>query len=795
MHNTSTLAATGNGNAADTARRWPTERKIKLGFAMAIVCLAGVGIASYSSVQHLRTAAGWVEHTHKVLSNLDRLLSLVTDAETAERGYVITGDEDYLASYTAASDATEQCERDLLELTADNSAQQLRLGQLNELVSQRLAAMHSVDTARRSQGFAAAQQLIAVGPGKRIHNELRLQIDEIANVERSLLRERQRGVDRSIVLAVRIGIGSSLLALACVAWAAWASRRDLLERKRIEGEREALRARLALQLEDMRRLHDLGSRLIVLQELPRMLEEILDATIELQHADFGNIQLYDPASESLQIVAQRGFSQAFLEHFRVVSADEPSACGRALKNRTRVIIEDVENDPDYAPHRLMAADAGFRGVQSTPIFGRHGNIRGVLSTHFRKPHRPSDRDVQMTDLYMRIAAELIERAQDAEAVRIARDEADRANRTKGRFLATASHDLRQPLQTLSLLNGTLRRLITDADAAQAAAQQELAITVMSDLLNALLDVSKLESGSVSPQVGNFELAELFEELRIEFAEPAARKGLRIEVAECHEFALSDRTLLGQLLRNLLGNAVRYTRAGCVRLQCQRVGAQLKIDVADTGIGIAKEHLRDIFEEFYQVGAPSNKVREGYGLGLSIVRRVAQLLDHELRVESELGKGSVFSVFVPTGVADPRTQSLGKGATSSPASNPQTHVLIVDDDLAVLDATRLLLKVEGYRVTTASSHDAAVEKARGNPDVELVVTDLHLDDGKLGTEVIRSVREALGHRVKVVLITGDTSTKAGDIAHDRDVRLMSKPIKADELLLILSTLTDDLRQAR
>ena len=540
--NPSTLAATGGGDS-NAEGLWPTERKVQAGFALALVCLAAVGIASYLSVRHLRTTAGWVGHTHQVLTDLDRLLSLVTDAETAERGYVITADQDYLTTYRAAADRAEQVQQELRHLTADNSSQQQRLQHLKELITERLAAMSTVDEARRAQGFAAAQQLIQTGPGKRIHADLRRQIDEIADVERSLLRERQQRVDRSIAATVLIGIGSSMLALACVAWAALLSRRDLEERKRIEREREALRARLALQLEDMRRLHDLSSRLIVLHELSKMLEEILDATIELRHADFGNIQLYDAANDALQIVAQRGFSQAFLDHFRVVDADEPSACGRALKNRTRIIIEDVESAPEYAPHRLVAAQAGYRGVQSTPIFGRSGSVKGMLSTHFREPHRPSDRDVQMTDLYMCIAAELIERTQDAEAVRIAPDEADRANRAKGRFLATASHDLRQPLQTLSLLNGTLRRLITDADAAQAAAQQQQAITVMSGLLNALLDISKLESGAIKPEIGNSDLAALFEELRVEFSELAARKRLRLEVIACHEFALSDRSLL------------------------------------------------------------------------------------------------------------------------------------------------------------------------------------------------------------------------------------------------------------
>jgi two-component system, sensor histidine kinase len=770
-------------------QRWPVELKLGTGFGLALLCLAAAGIAGYLGEQRFRANVYWVEHTHEVLSRLDRLLALVADAETAERGYVITGDEDYVRSYQGAAGTAGRIEQELLELTADNAAQEQRLRQLNDLVGERLARLRTVDETRRLYGFAAAQELIAAGPGKRIHNDLHQQTDALESLERSLLRERQQQLDRSIAVAVLIGVVSSLLALACIVWAGFVSRRDLAERKRLEAEREAFRARLALQLEDMRRLHELSSRLVALGDLPQMLEEILGATIELQHADFGNIQLYDPATDTLRIVAQRGFSREFLDHFRAVGSNDPSVCGRALRNRSRVVVEDVAADAAFAPHRAISASADFRGVQSTPIFGRDDSIKGILSTHFRQPHRPAERDLQMTDLYLRIGAALIEGEQDADAVRLARDEADRANRAKGRFLATASHDLRQPLQALSLLNGTLRRLLTDADAARVVEQQQQAVSVMSGLLNVLLNISKLESGAIQPQIGNCDLGTLFEELRGEFSESAARKGLQLEVVPCPEFARTDRTLLGQILRNLLGNAIRYTRHGSVRLECRRDGERLRIDVADTGIGIAPEHLRDIFEEFYQVAAPGGGVREGHGLGLSIVRRAAQLLNHELRVDSEPGQGSVFSVFLPLGAAEARAPGPATSPDPGAAVSRPTHVLIVDDDLAVLDATRLLLKVEGYRVSAAASFEAALEQARANPDIDLLISDLHLGDGRTGTEVIASIRGILGRLVKTVLITGDTSggVSVSDIARDDRVRVTSKPVKAEELLGLLHAL--------
>jgi signal transduction histidine kinase len=406
--------------------------------------------------------------------------------------------------------------------------------------------------------------------------------------------------------------------------------RDVTERKRVEAELEA-------QLEDMRRLREMSTRLVEAADLQRMLEENLDATIALQRADFGNIQLHDATTGLLRIVAQRGFSDAFLEHFATVDVDEPSACGLALRAGERVIIEDVEEDPRYVVNRAIAAHEGYRAVQSTPVRGRDGVAIGMLSTHFRKPHRPSDRELQLTDIYMRLAAELITRAQDEEAVRAARDLANRANQAKSRFLATASHDLRQPLQTLSLLNGTLRRGSMDATSREALAHQEQAISGMSRLLNALLDISKLESGAIKPDPTDFTVSTLFEDLRREFADLANNKGLTLEVAPCEDCVYSDPSLVGQILRNLISNAIKYTRKGWVALRCLHDQPTcVRIEVLDTGIGIPAEALSHIYDEFYQVGVPANATREGYGLGLSIVQRLVALLGAKLDVESEVG---------------------------------------------------------------------------------------------------------------------------------------------------------------
>jgi signal transduction histidine kinase len=446
--------------------------------------------------------------------------------------------------------------------------------------------------------------------------------------------------DARFQLGFYAGRGFGLLASALVLVAL------VVNINRLYARQAAVASQLGVELADMRRLHEVSTRSTHQVDLPHMLDEILDATIEVQRADFGNIQLYDPKAGTLRIVVQRGFPRAFLNYLATVNANHDSVCAQALRDRHRIIVEDVMSDDRFISIRSLAAQTGFRSVQSTPILVRDGELRGMISTHCRKPNRPSERDLRLTDLYARLAAELIERVEGDEALRKAARTAEKANRTKDRFLMTASHDLRQPLQSLSLLAGVLRRLASDERVFTVVAGQEQAIDTMSKLLNSLLDISKLETGAIEPHAIAMPLDDLFDELKVEFASPAEAKGVRFEVTRCGYRVLSDPLLLGQILRNLLSNAIRYTYEGSVTLTCVCEGELARIEIKDTGVGIAREHLSHIFEEFYQIGVSPNATREGHGLGLSVVQRAAKLLGHKIKVRSRPGKGTVFSILLP-----------------------------------------------------------------------------------------------------------------------------------------------------
>ena len=329
-------------------------------------------------------------------------------------------------------------------------------------------------------------------------------------------------------------------------------------------------------------------------------------------------------------------------------------------------------------------------------------------------------------------------------LREARAAAECANLAKGRFLATASHDLRQPLQTLALLMGGLRRMVTDDDQREALVQAEQAIGAMGRLLNGLLDISKLESGVVKTEITDFAVTTLFEELRAEFAGVAASKGLELSMESCDSAVHSDPSLLGQVLRNLVSNALKYTqrRMGRARAVCRSRSSSASKS-RDTGIGIPADQLAHIYEEFFQVGGSPNTVRDGYGLGLSIVQRIVRLLDLKLEVTSRLARDRrlrswyrrVVSAFCATSratwriLAIPRERERALGRMCCSSKTMQ----------AVRRATSMLLKVAGYRVTAAACVSQAIAEAREHRNFDLLITDYHLGSTETGMDVITAVR--------------------------------------------------------
>jgi PAS domain S-box-containing protein len=460
---------------------------------------------------------------------------------------------------------------------------------------------------------------------------------------------------------------------------------------------------------------------------------------------------------------------------------------------TELIGRSVET---LMPARFRSGHVAYRGAfamdrEARPMGGRRLDLFGLRADGAEFPVAISLKSVHCDPEWFTVAAirDMTNHVVAQRELKEARETAERANLAKSRFLATASHDLRQPLQTLSFLNGALRRMLEDhAAATEALVQEEQAIGSMSRLLNALLDISKLESGAIKPDPTDFGVAALFEELRAEFAGVAGNKGLAFKVAPCEESVHSDPSLVGQILRNLISNAIKYTRQGSVALRClHETPGFVLIEVLDTGVGIPADQLSNIYDEFFQVGGPHSPTREGYGLGLSIVQRLITLLDLKLDVKSEVGRGSRFAVTLPAsvGAAGPARRTEARPPVHHAPT--RARILLVEDDAAVLSATRMLLKSCGYEVAAAGSLTEALEHARNGTQVDLLVTDYHLGDGETGIHVISSVRNVLKQSLKAILITGDTSAAVQALPLDPLIRIASKPVNAEELLGLLRSL--------
>ncbi len=347
----------------------------------------------------------------------------------------------------------------------------------------------------------------------------------------------------------------------------------------------------------------------------------------------------------------------------------------------------------------------------------------------------------------------------SEAFLAAKEEAERANLGKSRFLAAASHDLRQPLQTLSLLQGMLADGISDPGAAPLVERLDKTITAMSGLLDKLLDINQLEAGVVQPKPCEFAIGDVLQKMRSEFEIHATDAGLRLRVVPCHITVRTDPQLLEQILRNMLSNATKYTSHGKVLLGCRRRGERLSIEVWDTGTGIPQTELSAIFKEFHQLDNPSRKRSKGLGLGLAIVQRIADLLEVPISVRSRLGRGSVFAVEVPLvhtpALIEPPAFSPAQAIRDEPPARAQS-ILIVEDDAEVRETLKLLLVRRGYRAFAArdGAQALAIAAERG-VSFDLIVADYNLP-GPDGLEITGKIEEASARKVPVIMLTGDIS---------------------------------------
>ena len=526
------------------------------------------------------------------------------------------------------------------------------------------------------------------------------------------------------------------------------------------------------------------------EELQSLNEELtalngqLQETLERQRSTSDDLQnvLYSTDVATLFLDPDlniRFFTPATRALFNVIPGD----IGRPLADLHSLSADDrLASD---AQSVLKGADPIEREIE---VAGGHWFLRHIL------PYRSHDRKVEGVVITF---TDITERKHAAKALLVSKREAELANIAKSRFLAAASHDLRQPLQALTLLQALLASAVDGEKAPILVQRLGQTLDSMTGMLNVLLDINQIEAGVVQPNPVDFPINKMFGRLREEFLYQAQALKLDLRVRPCLANIHSDPGLLEQMIRNLLANAMKYTKTGRILLGCRSIDGQISIEIWDSGIGIAETELHAIFDEFHQINNAARERSKGLGLGLSIVQRLGVLLHHDIGVRSQLGKGSVFSIRVPRAATTGNPANLDDVLVSIPAQHGK--IIVIEDDPEVRDLLELLLTSEGHLVRKAEAGEAAIALvAKGAIRPDIVLADFNLPGTLDGLGVIAGIRSVLNQPVPGIILTGDISqvTQVRIAASDCDQ--LSKPVKSHELLAtvrrLLGTQLEPVQQA-
>jgi two-component system CheB/CheR fusion protein len=522
------------------------------------------------------------------------------------------------------------------------------------------------------------------------------------------------------------------------------------------------------------------------EELQSLNEELtalnsqLQETLEKQRTTSNDLQniLYSTAVATLFLDADlniRFFTPATKAVFHVIPGD----IGRPLADLRSLAIDTT----------LMADATSVLGDQE-PLERKIEASGGLWYLRRIMPYLNEDRAVEGVVITF---VDVTEQRNTSEALRLAKRQADVANVAKSRFLAAASHDLRQPLQTLSLLQGLLVRRSHDQRSSELLVRFESTLGAMSGMLNDLLDINQIETGVVKANIVDFGVQPLFTSLRNELTLVAQSQGLDFRVVDSSLFVRTDPLLMEQMLRNLIANAFKYTRTGKVLLGCRRRGATASIEIWDTGIGIPEAELKSIFEEYHQIDNDARERSKGLGLGLAIVQRLSDLLGHRISVKSRPSKGSVFAIALER-LEDHGKASIGhvpaRSDTPVTKTNRTGKILIVEDDAEIRMLLEQSLSDEGYTVSSTPDGPSALSYIKsGSTPPDLILTDYNLPGGMNGVEAVSEIRKIRKSDVPAIVLTGDISTRTLAHISSANVIQLNKPITLPAVTTLIMRLLE------
>ncbi|MBI3650856.1 MAG: MEDS domain-containing protein [Acidobacteria bacterium] len=596
---------------------------------------------------------------------------------------------------------------------------------------------------------------------------------------------------------------------------------EIAERKNMEAALHVVKDELELQVEDLRRLHEMSLRLTGTLNMEAILQEMLRAAMTVHGTSLGLLSLCDAQGNGLQLQAHSGFAEEFL---KVVEWVPPGggACGTAYQEQRRVIVEDVESDPIFAPYREAARKAGFRACHSTPLITRNGHLIGVLTVHFRQSYKPTEREMRLMDLYARMAVDFIENARLHRQVQeelterqqllvqeqLARAEAEIANRMKDEFLATVSHELRTPLNAIigwahmlrdgRLNEETMRRAIeTIGRNAKSQAQ----------LIEDILDMSRVVTGKLRLNIEPVDVSLAINAAidSIQLAADAKTIQLAVILDPAVRHISGDASRFQQIIWNLLSNAIKFTPlGGRIEVRVERADGDVQISVSDTGQGISADFLPFIFDRFRQADGSSTRRHGGLGLGLAIVRHLVDLHGGTVKADSRgEGLGATFTIRLPLAVVADRNRSarhveqpakLYYETTPRKPSLPSLaglRVLLVDDDADSLQMLLVVLRECQAEVQLATSTAEALETIEWfKPDI--LVSDLAMpgEDGYSLIDQVRALEAAGGRAIPSLALTAYVRVEDRARALSAGYNMfVPKPVEPFELITAIANLAE------
>jgi PAS domain S-box-containing protein len=766
------------------------ERQIPLVFAIAIILLIVIVFFAFRSVDALTGAITLEKHTQQVLSTLDETLNLAIDAETGGRGFLITVDDAFLEPYNTAAQNVGGKTAQLRNLIGNNTSQSEKASKLENLIDDRFALLEQAIKMRRTQNIEAVREQIGKGRGKAVMDEIRRLIQEMKDEEIRILTLREADLNESLTNTYLMLYIFSFAGALSLGIANFAIFREIKKRRKAEDELRDANRGLESRVE--KRTNELSQKNVELEEQMRQREQSENRhRMALEAGNLGT-WIFDVKSNRAEIdersLSLFGFSA---ENFdgntfsRIYQEDVPKV-EKLLQKTLR------ENTGFNAEFRVLLPDGTIRWSQCTgqPQLDENGKVFQIVG---------NCRDITEYREAENVREELLKKEQ------IARKDAEIANRMRDEFLATVSHELRAPLNSILGWGRLLEKGNLDAPTVKKALETIIRnAEAQNRLIEDLLDVSRIISGKLRLEVMNIKPSN-FVEAALETVRPAAEaKGITLEMKE--EMGVShlsgDPNRLQQVIWNLLSNAIKFTpNGGTVAIEAESVDGYVEIRVRDTGIGIKEEFLPHVFDRFRQADASSIRKFGGLGLGLAIVRHITEMHGGTVRVASEgENLGATFTISLPVTASQP--EDIESGRTSGARiledapkiSLDGLLILVVDDE----DDTRQLLvqSLTFYGATVVTAKSAAEglsEIIDKSPDV--LVSDIGMpeEDGYSLIRKTRALSDEHQKNVKAIALTAFTR------AQDRMRALsagyqnhVSKPVEPDELATVIASLTGRLQ---